>query len=306
MVDDTPITAYHGSPHDFEQFDTSKIGTGEGAQAYGHGLYFAESEPIAQHYKNALSSNKFRYENVQPDEEAKKKFAPYFANIQNKKSNLVDKDGFINLDENSGNLESIATEEEKLRNMMVMDTINRNPHIQYGRMYEVAINAHPDHFLDWDKSLSEQSEHVRNAFDFHKDLIHSNPYLKTFFNNMSEGHSTGAQIYKELSDKNAVGLGDKGTSDFLHSMGIHGIKYLDANSRVASDKPTHNYVVFDHNRVNVKRKYEQGGTVSPKAIAKTTQTIHNSPIVGHALGKVSAALPALDPSLMAAKAGRRS
>jgi GNAT superfamily N-acetyltransferase len=31
------IRAYHGSPHDFERFDSSKIGTGEGAQAYGHG-----------------------------------------------------------------------------------------------------------------------------------------------------------------------------------------------------------------------------------------------------------------------------
>jgi hypothetical protein len=30
------ITAYHGSPHSFDQFDLSKIGTGEGAQAYGH------------------------------------------------------------------------------------------------------------------------------------------------------------------------------------------------------------------------------------------------------------------------------
>ena len=37
------ITAYHGTPHQFEAFDVSKIGTGEGAQAYGHGLYFAEN-----------------------------------------------------------------------------------------------------------------------------------------------------------------------------------------------------------------------------------------------------------------------
>ena len=50
-----PITAYHGSPHEFDQFDTSKIGTGEGAQSYGHGLYFAESEPIARHYRDALT-----------------------------------------------------------------------------------------------------------------------------------------------------------------------------------------------------------------------------------------------------------
>ena len=36
------IRAFHGSPYDFNAFDMSKIGTGEGAQAYGHGLYLAE------------------------------------------------------------------------------------------------------------------------------------------------------------------------------------------------------------------------------------------------------------------------
>lgn len=41
---------YHGSPHKFDQFDASKIGTGEGAQAYGHGLYFAESPNVAKNY----------------------------------------------------------------------------------------------------------------------------------------------------------------------------------------------------------------------------------------------------------------
>lgn len=47
------IIAYHGSPHSFDKFDLSKIGTGEGAQAYGHGLYFAESEPVARSYRDA-------------------------------------------------------------------------------------------------------------------------------------------------------------------------------------------------------------------------------------------------------------
>jgi hypothetical protein len=50
-----PIRAYHGSPHDFDRFDLSKIGTGEGAQAYGHGLYFAEREGTARSYRDALS-----------------------------------------------------------------------------------------------------------------------------------------------------------------------------------------------------------------------------------------------------------
>ena len=49
------IRAYHGSPHDFDKFDLSKIGTGEGAQAYGRGLYFAEHEGVAKGYRDKLS-----------------------------------------------------------------------------------------------------------------------------------------------------------------------------------------------------------------------------------------------------------
>ena len=53
-----PIRAYHGSPHDFNRFELSKIGTGEGAQAYGHGLYFAEKEGIAKGYRDKLVGDK--------------------------------------------------------------------------------------------------------------------------------------------------------------------------------------------------------------------------------------------------------
>jgi hypothetical protein len=52
---DYPIRAYHGSPHSFDQFSLDKIGTGEGAQVYGHGLYFAESEAVARQYREQLS-----------------------------------------------------------------------------------------------------------------------------------------------------------------------------------------------------------------------------------------------------------
>jgi len=44
------LTVYHGSPHKFSQFDASKIGTGEGAQAYGHGLYLADQPSVAKNY----------------------------------------------------------------------------------------------------------------------------------------------------------------------------------------------------------------------------------------------------------------
>lgn len=46
--------AYHGSPHDFEAFDTGKTGTGAG-QAYGFGHYFAEDPEIAKGYSKDLA-----------------------------------------------------------------------------------------------------------------------------------------------------------------------------------------------------------------------------------------------------------
>ena len=57
MADITELQqpAYHGSPHKFEKFDISKIGTGEGAQAFGYGLYFAGNKGIAEGYQKRLS-----------------------------------------------------------------------------------------------------------------------------------------------------------------------------------------------------------------------------------------------------------
>ena len=48
-------TAYHGGPHDFDQFGLEHIGTGEGAQAYGWGLYFASRRGVAEWYRDKLS-----------------------------------------------------------------------------------------------------------------------------------------------------------------------------------------------------------------------------------------------------------
>jgi hypothetical protein len=48
---DAAATVFHGSPHKFDRFDSSKIGTGEGAQAYGHGLYLAENQKVADSYR---------------------------------------------------------------------------------------------------------------------------------------------------------------------------------------------------------------------------------------------------------------
>ena len=58
LADDANIyhqSAWHGSPHDFVEFLLSAIGTGEGAQAHGWGLYFAKNRRTSEGYKKRLA-----------------------------------------------------------------------------------------------------------------------------------------------------------------------------------------------------------------------------------------------------------
>ena len=51
MPKDRYMMAYHGTRHLFKDFDIGKIGTGEGNQDYGWGLYFAQNKKVAEHYR---------------------------------------------------------------------------------------------------------------------------------------------------------------------------------------------------------------------------------------------------------------
>ena len=51
-------TAWHGSPFRFDRFSTENIGTGEGAQAFGWGLYFAGDKAVARYYRDRLTRNR--------------------------------------------------------------------------------------------------------------------------------------------------------------------------------------------------------------------------------------------------------
>ena len=56
--------AYHGSPYKFDKFSLDKIGTGEGAQAYGHGLYLAENPEVSMQYRQAGSDRPYSADHV--------------------------------------------------------------------------------------------------------------------------------------------------------------------------------------------------------------------------------------------------
>ncbi len=53
------VTAYHGSPHFFKRFRTRNIGSGEGSQAFGWGLYFTDEKSIAKDYSDRLGYDTF-------------------------------------------------------------------------------------------------------------------------------------------------------------------------------------------------------------------------------------------------------
>jgi hypothetical protein len=170
------FTAFHGSPHSFDQFQSSAIGTGEGAQAYGHGLYFADQEATAKTYRDALSNQALvdgkplsaipmdsdlaiAQHHVAGDVangvSAEEAIATQAQGLRDLAKMYEDYPTLLNAAEQSKSYRARADQIEALNPA----SFSKNP----GSMYEVSINADPAHFLDWDKPLSEQSPHVQEA-----------------------------------------------------------------------------------------------------------------------------------------------
>lgn len=263
------ITAYHGSPHDFDRFDMSKIGTGEGAQAYGHGLYFAEAEDVAKQYRDTLKDghnvvrdpkglaldNALMY-GADPNSLALHRlrergdFDAAIKQLQREADNTRSwKRDASKYDEAIAELERLKAEGYQ---------VQANP----GRMYEVRINADPNDFLDWDKPLSQQSEKVRALLE--------HPAVKRqtdFFGDPAGEKLTGKSAYGAVANWNTAGNQRAGSGDPtpLRDAGIPGIRYLDQGSRVAGEG-SRNYVVFDDALVEILRKYSNAPDPTTAAI----------------------------------------
>jgi hypothetical protein len=221
------LRAFHGSPHDFDRFDLSKIGTGEGAQAYGHGLYFADSENVAKSYRDALSG--------------KSATAADRAALQGKDHLVAAAKSFRDAGYSPEDTMSEIAKTYKVDPDLARAAYERaNP----GKMYEVQINADPSSFLDWDKPLSEQPKPIRDAIKrafaselTSPDFVDAAPIAAgDFVKNMETHYGNAAEV-----------------SSLMKKEGIPGIKYLDGNSRTAGDG-SRNYVVFDDGIVRIAAK----------------------------------------------------
>jgi hypothetical protein len=241
--------AYHGTPHRFDKFSLDAIGTGEGAQAYGWGLYFASSRGVAEWYRDTLSRN--RMPSVYDGKQLTK--------AESRALNRVIQQGLtsarpalraaIEATEKGQptTTESIEDMREGLAFLEAIKVFNPGL-VSKGELFQVDIPG-SEVLLDYDKSFIEQPAHVKNI------LL---PIIKNLEVNIQD--ISGKRIYQEIE---RIVLGKEGiqsplwderkrlASEYLNDLGIPGLRYLDGTSR-GTDGDRHNYVIWDEGQVTIE------------------------------------------------------
>jgi hypothetical protein len=261
-----PLTAYHGTPHNIQgKFDINKVGTGEGAQAYGYGMYFAENPAVATQYKNILSKPEFTKtgEGIELRGQLPRMLNESY-------DELVAKNGIQQT--NYGDVTDIVGQrlDRQMKDALKandMDWYNKtadmkldlarfreNPPPNVGNLYKVDIpDADIPFMLDYDKPLSQQPKSVQDALAKYDSDLYSPK------GNDYDSNELGQSIYQRIVQDNVqkFGLGgnSKRASEDLNALGIKGIRYYDEGSRQAGG--TSNFVVFDPSTVNILEKNEK-------------------------------------------------
>jgi len=189
------IIAFHGSPYDFNKFSLSKINTGEGAQAFGNGLYFSSKEDIAKFYRDSVRGyrdlqGKFDYKYKGKDfytspAEAKTQEELGVARIIeharqiSKHPEEAKKQLIIGLSREADKAKKIDDEELQgllgfsySKELDAVKSIDTSDLIQSkGSMYQVKLNTINDDLIDYDKPLGQQSENIKNILNKMKSEV---------------------------------------------------------------------------------------------------------------------------------------
>jgi len=186
------IIAFHGSGADFDEFRLEMIGTGEGAQAYGYGLYFTDSEDIARFYKDAVGGSGYKKLDYNADADASQSITDVnFKDVDGYRSYPIDK--AQDLIKSALKTQRFNVEpDEKALNIFEM-TFERDGALQIdmrdgtsvsflknldgdeltvtplkkaaGKMYKVGLAPKPDELLDYDAPLSQQPRPVQKQIE---------------------------------------------------------------------------------------------------------------------------------------------
>ena len=251
-------------------FDLSKMGTGEGAQAYGEGAYLSGSEGIARGYRDSLSRGrssvlykgepvKSRYDTL-PKELTEEEYildsiATEMGNFDQKPENVIAtkiRSLKAQIEEPSGAEVRLAESDEELRELqsLIRASAQRDLDIYEsldpkdfarGRMYEAEIKVGPEELLDYDEFLYDQTPDIKKRI---KNLVESE---LTEMDAVNLGYDTGKNVdlksAKEFMLRDDMTIDEflgnwqalRGSSDagefLLNKYGIPGLKYKAAGSR---------------------------------------------------------------------------
>lgn len=279
---------FHGTPHQFDRFSLEAIGSGEGAQAFGWGLYFAGRREIAEFYRDQLvglpelSNWKFgsirlvrngQYQNYSPrdssnQQQAKALLSEDMLIEENEIKRAFMEEGIeaarqIMLNIADERIQSAREEQPEivpnlnvLRRRIESDLTLEVDQESLGNIVQAEI---PDdsELLDWGRPLSEQPEGIVEKL---RELLVSDAVedraLADFDVESREELAdlvlgeqiTGENLYGTLTD---IFRTDKEASLALNNAGIPGLRYLDAKSREQGEG-TYDYVIWDENAVTIE------------------------------------------------------
>ena len=285
------ITALHASPHSFRKFDTAFMGKGEGAQAYGWGLYFAENPEVNRSYLNQFAQDKatwkFREVETAAIEEMQRalvgSFLPKDALPEAKEDasdiawsvlgDLVDAargsmtvldivmELHDEIDTNRKYAETYPQEREKLEQLegFMLSLLDHLDEIEVRTgmpsNYRVELNVEDSELLGWDYVDETVLALLKDSpvEEVRYALEHAERRADYRGENVS-----GKDVYQELFD--AFWDGEDGTkqeaqkaaSVSLLSSDIKGIRYADGYTRgKVEEEQTYNYVIFDGNDIKI-------------------------------------------------------
>jgi hypothetical protein len=253
----TGAIVWHGSPYKFDRFDASKIGTGEGAQAYGMGHYAAEAQATAQSYKDTLRGLRTDTQSVVRDLMPDR----HFTTKERAEIFRAAFDEGTSVDKAARQLGNRQASIRDVPNDVLLEAVKRVREDAQGYLYKVDL---PDDqiakMLDWDKPLSQQAPNVQKLAGVKQRdmaaedaLIARAQALGVPVTSLSEyaqleklmdkagkqSRMTGRDLYERFGGA-ATG------ADKMRAAGIPGIRYLDGGSRGAGAGSS-NFVVFPGN-----------------------------------------------------------
>jgi hypothetical protein len=204
------MTTWHGSPHVFEKFDLSKLGTGEGAQAYGSGMYVAENPSVAKGYQENIAKGQFQTPAGEVFDTRASIKNPNIRAVFEKTNGDIDAaiergKKVLQSIPNTQGAEFAKSDIPVLEQLKTIGGVKRPE----GNLYKVDLpDTHIRRMLDWDAPIKEQAAVVRNLAQ------------KLGLDKNDLGGDLLAQVGK-----------DEAGRKILQDAGIRGVKYLDEQSR---------------------------------------------------------------------------